>query len=1017
MLRKTVVARALSIAFSTAALSAAVMQPAAAQSNAAGTVYGKVAPGSATSVVLRNTDTNQQRTVQVDAAGSFSASSLAIGHYRATLQGGSMNGQVAEVDVIPGQGVEAVFTSGQVAKVEVTGRRSRIDVSNATNGATFTAKELAKLPVAHNVDAIIQLAPNTTKSDPTYGAGHSIGGGAPSENAYYINGFPVTNPLTQLGGAELPFGAVATAEIKTGGYGAEFGRSVGGVVNVTGKSGTNSWEVGALATGTPNNWRARQKDVYYPVIGASNTKTTDGTLRLRNSDNTLSQKQYGGYVGGPIIKDKLFMFVAAERTTTDDSDVVGGRTSTTLAVNGGRKYTTKLDRYYTKFDFNITDNHRLEYTSFGDLPDTTSSAYGYNYTSHAFATKPTSTIHTKDDGANGGEAQLLRYTGNLTDDFTITSMYGIAKATHIYEPTGYNPALAQVSAGVDVQAPGMNYNSGQAYSGSIPKSGANDQVKSFRVDLEYKLGQHTVKAGIDDNKLRSVDAGTTYAGGWIWAYAKTPNPGQAIPVAGGTIPAMTSFGGLAAQGYYVSKNIYSTTSNAYAGQTAQYVEDNWQVTKNVLVKVGLRNEGFSNGNQDGVKYVDQKNSYLPRASAIWDVNGDSSMKVFGSLGRYSVPMPVSVALRQANGSLNTTQYFAYTGTDANGQPTGLTPMTAPLSANNEFGQAKDPKTLAAIDMKPSYQDEITLGFEKAFTPDLNFGVKATYRQLKSTIDDLCDSRPFMKWAAAHNVDASNWDGSQCASFNPGQANSFWVDFAGTRSNYSRVDLSAADLGFPKAERKYAAVDIFAEHPYRNGWYGKINYTWSRDKGNTEGQTLSDTNSAQGDISATMAWDYPEMMYGANGILPEDRTHQIKAFGWYDLTQEWSVGANLDVESGRPKGCLGANPNPNPDSPNYFGYEHYCFGSGTYTTNVPAPRGTMGRMPWTKTLDLNLSYKPMFLQGLTLKLDVFNVTNDQTMTKRIEQYNSGVNRSSTYGGVLYYGAPRSAKFSAEFNHKF
>jgi hypothetical protein len=83
-----------------------------------------------------------------------------------------------------------------VQTVQVSGRRTRIDVSSSVNGATFTARELDKLPIGHNVDAIIQLAPNTTRSDPSYGAGASFGGGAATENAYYINGMTVTNPLT-----------------------------------------------------------------------------------------------------------------------------------------------------------------------------------------------------------------------------------------------------------------------------------------------------------------------------------------------------------------------------------------------------------------------------------------------------------------------------------------------------------------------------------------------------------------------------------------------------------------------------------------------------------------------------------------------------------------------------------------------------------------------------------------------------------------------------------------------------
>lgn len=443
MLKKTVVARALSIAFSTAALSAAVMAPAAAQSNVAGTLYGKVTPGAATSVQIRNLDTNQQRTVSVDASGSFSASALSIGRYRATLQGGSMNGQTADVDVIAGQGVEAVFASAQVATVQVSGRRSRIDVSSASNGATFTARELARLPIARNVDAIIQLAPNTTKSDPTYIAGASIGGGGPSENAYYINGMPVTNPLTQLGASELPFGAVAQAEIKTGGFGAEFGRSVGGVINIVGKSGTNTWEVGGLASITPESWRAKAKDQYFADTGLANS----GALRFRNSDNRVEQKQYGVYAGGPLIKDKLFMFAAIEQTKQEVHQVVGNATTSaaTNARSGYRDRDTDTKRYYTKFDWNVTDNHRFEFTAIGDNPKVDTALRGYDYATRAIGSTITSTTHEESSGTaaapNGAEVQILRYTGNLTDKLTFTALGGKMQTRHIYEPGGYNPNL------------------------------------------------------------------------------------------------------------------------------------------------------------------------------------------------------------------------------------------------------------------------------------------------------------------------------------------------------------------------------------------------------------------------------------------------------------------------------------------------------------------------------------------------------------------------------------------------
>jgi hypothetical protein len=1043
MFRKTVVARALTIAFSTAAMSAAVMSPAIAQSNAAGTVYGRIAPGAATSVTIRNLDTNQTRTVQVGADGAFSATNLPIGRYRATLVGGSQAGQVAEMDVVAGQGVDAVFATAGAAvqSVQVTGRRSRIDVSNATNGATFTARELAKLPIAKNVDAIIQLSPNTTRSDPTYPAGASIGGGGPSENAYYINGFPVTNPLTQLGASELPFGAIAQAEIKTGGFGAEFGRSVGGVINITGKSGSNNWEIGGLASISPNSLRAKAKDQYFPDSGLTNS----GLLRFRNNENTSKQTQFGAYLGGPIVQDKLFMFAALEETDTTQGAVIGGATATQANndLNGYRSRVNKGQRYYTKFDWNITDNHRLELTTIGDLPVTDTQFKGYNYATHAIGSTVRSSQHEESNGAfgaNGAETQFLRYSGTLTDNLTVTAMYGKSKTTHIFEPGGYNPNLFAVTAATENRAPGFNYSSGQPFSGSIAFSGATDDTEVKRFDVEYKLGKHTLRAGADDISISSLNAGNIAAGGGTWIYQKTTTPSAAINVPGGVVPALSNpaYGPLANQGYYVNRNIFVTASNAYATQNAQYIEDRWQVTPNVLVVGGLRTESFSNQNSAHVKYLEQKNQLTPRLSASWDVNGDSSMKVFGSVGRYSVPMPTIVAIRGANGSLNTSQYYAYTGTDANGLPTGLTQLTTPLSANGEFGQPKDPTSLSSTNLKPSFQDELTVGFEKSFSPSLNFGAKVTYRKLKATIDDFCDGRPFKRYATANGIQTSNdatfdpdhpeFPYFNCASFNPGEDQDFLIDYMGN-GKYTKVHLTAAQIGFEKAKRDYAALDIFAEHPLRNGWYGKVNYTLSRSTGNTEGQTLSDLNTGQADVAATTTWDYSEIMRYSNGLLPNDRKHQIKAYGYWEITPQWTLGGNLNVQSGRPKGCLGGDPNAASgadaaivgNSPDY-GVEHFCFGVASpgraaYQNNVPAPRGTLGRLPWTKTLDLNVVYRPAFMKDLSLKLDVFNVTDSQDVLKYNEQYNSGANVSTTYGAVNAYAAPRSMKLSAEYNHRF
>ncbi|MET0268724.1 MAG: TonB-dependent receptor [Duganella sp.] len=1012
---------ALSLAFSTAALTVAVVQPVMAQSNASGTAYGRVAPGTATSVVLKNLDTNLTRNAQVDANGSFNVTALPIGRYSVTLQSAGVAGATSTIEVLAGQGVEARFGDAGVQEVQITGRRSRIDVSSANNGATFTARELARLPIPQSVDAIIQLAPNTTRADSRYAAGASFAGGGASENAYYINGFPVTNPLTQLGASELPFGAIAQAQILTGGFGAEFGRSVGGVVNITTKSGTNNWQAGASFSIEPNSLRAKPKDTYYPVTGATENAPTDGTLFRRNQDNSRTEKIYGAYVGGPIVKDKLFLFASAEARRYDVEGTnatlatLGTRTSTLNNVSGWEEHQDKIDRYLVKLDWNITDSHRLELTALGDTAKSDRQLYSYDYATFSHGNTATASQHYKNSEdftpSVGANTQILRYTGNLTDNLTVQALVGRSKTENAnrYDQIGAASSgpLFQINAPVAARAPGLNYSSTQVLSGLVTANDANSKIDSSRLDLEYRWNEHTFRAGLDNNKLKSGSAGDVYGGGGQWVYSRANDPLTPISVGGGNNIVPGTGGGLGAQGYYVSNRIFDSTTSAGSDQSAQYLEDRWQVTKDVLLTLGLRNESFKNKNGDGITFLEVKNFVQPRVAAAWDVYGDASLKVFGSAGRYALQIPTHLAVRGASRSLNTRQYFTYTGTDANGLPQGLRPLTGVFSTNNELGQAKDPNTLTALDIDPTYQDEITLGFEKAFSPRLNFGAKATYRKLQSTIDDFCDGSVFYAWAERNRVDSSNYGGFNCASFNPGKDNTFLVDYAGN-GTYSRVHLTKDELNFDKAKRNYTAVDLFVEHPFRDGWYGRINYTWSRSKGNTEGQTRSDN--AQTDVAATSTWDNYPLMIGADGLLPNDRKHQIKAFGSYEFTPEWAVGGNLLIASGRPRSCFGNRPDIPEDIDDYGSVYFYC--------GKETPRGSLGRLPWDKRLDANVIYRPQLLKGLSVKVDVFNVFNKQTEQTIDETYNlNGTAISSTYGRVISYTAPRSARLTVEYNHSF
>lgn len=1060
MLKKTVLVHALALAFGGVALTVGVVQPAMAQSNATGTVTGRVEGTPGASVALTNTETGLRRTGTVDASGRFQVTSLPPGHYKVDLV---QNGTVVrsnEVDVLLGQGVDASFSN--VQSVQVTGRRTRIDLTTAANATVFTAKELSKLPVQQNLTSIALLAPNTTKGDPAFGNAASFGGGGVSENAFYLNGFPITNPLSQIGSMELPFGAIQQANVLTGGFGAEFGRSIGGVMNITSKSGTNTWEAGAMYSIEPNSWRAKRRNLTY----ANNGSDKDGQIDALRETRSLTSHQYGGFVGGPIIKDKLFMFVSADQTISSESYV--GSTSaaapTTIAESGWNANRTWENRWLGKLDWNITDDHRLEFTSVGDDVRGRYRKYGYVLNNATvgdnglvnLAGRPNNTLYSSAVARNmgptdafypqtpGSKLNTLRYNGQITDDLVVTALYGVLKSDRgtTYEAGGQNtggavpPSISVINyTGGSGRWPALNpdvFRTHNVFPGNRAKPG-EDQTKAARFDVEYKLGDHTLRAGLDSVKIDVSGAGVATSGGISWSYrwVGAGNATKPRPLSFSRSAIVANYGGSGLDGYYVRSNIFSSVTDASAKQSAQYIEDRWQATKNLQINIGLRNDSYSNSTGDGDKFVDMKHQVAPRLSAIWDANGDKSLKVYGSLGRYYLQLPTSVAARAASRSTYLNQDFTYTGVDpATGAPLGLVAINTQQSPDGEYNQRKDPRAVVVKDLKPNYQDELTLGFDKAWSPDLNFGGKVTYRKLGAGIDDSCDTRPILDFAQKNGITILAPNAVNCYIYNPGRDVTLWVDGNDAAGNPvvtgkgQYAHFTAAQIGEPEAKRTYAAMDLYLEHPMRNGWFGRINYTLSRSSGNMEGQTRSDTG--QTDVGTSAAWDFPEFAPGSNGLLPNDRKHQLKAFGVYQVTPEWSVGGFAMLQSGRPRLCLGTNSvideNGDPANPlsaiyggpGYGAEYYYCGGKTT-------PRGSLGRLPWEKRLDLNLTYAPAMpmLKGLAVKLDLFNALNSQRALTQDSGYDEGDEGqiAATYNQFTAYQAPRSFKLTVEYSKRF
>ncbi|WP_449757811.1 TonB-dependent receptor [Dyella jejuensis] len=976
-----------------------------------GNIYGQVPPEQDLSVLIRST-TGVTREIAIDKEGRYNATQLPVGTYTVSLRRHGATLQTHDnVSLRVGVGVNVSFSAPVAAKelsgVTVSANSSPpIDVSSVDSRTVITAQQLAALPLARTAEAAALLAPGAVGDSGGFVSTTgvplvSFGGSSVEENAYYINGFNTTDPYLGQGGITLPYASIDQEEVYTGGYSAQYGRSDGGVLNMIGKSGTNEWHFGGQMLYEPDGLRASQDDTYYanglPPVPVA------GRLFDPNSKDEHWTSVYDAYVGGPIIKDKLFFFVSAEMSDQGGQAVnsVTGGSATNPNPGTAENFKTRLPKWYAKINWNITDKNLLELTGASSKQEGMGSIYNYDYNT----LQETTFKGYANDTKSGGDMLSAKFTSYITDDLTFTALYGKMKTFNYSVPVNYDPSATYIE-GSTYQNP--------TYNGGVPNNGIQTVsslynphylTSNLRVSLSYVLGDHTITAGIDNLTSAAYDQGDTSSGpGYVWNYGYTPDPTVALVPALG-VGALANYpnGG---SGYYVSKNIFIGGANLLTKQRAEYIEDQWQVSDRWLVSLGLRDDGFANYNAAGQSYMAQtKPQWAPRLGFSWDVNGDGSFKVYGNAGRYYLGTPLAPG-GPANGYISTQQYYTYSGIAADGTPTGLTQVSSPVSANNAFGQTPDPRTITVQNLKAEDQDEFILGFTKTLGPSWIYGAKFTRRILRHDIDDYCDIQAVINKAASMGIDDVN--NASCYYINPGQANTFAVqDPTGAFHN---VTLTNAEMGFPTMVRKYYGLEGFLEHPFDGRWYGKVDYVFSRSYGNNEG--MGQTNIMALAETQNTYWDFPQLMEYGIGPQGEDHTHQLKAYGYYQLTPEWQVSANLTLVSGGPRYCLGLY-GPNQTDPVGYGSSYqWCNGQ-------PSPPGAAGRLPWMKQLDLGVRYRPAFAgHKLGFSLDVVNVFNGQAALNEYPEYNMSTLPAAPnpqYGTPMLLQQPRYVRFGVTYDY--
>jgi hypothetical protein len=286
-----------------------------------GTILGTVTDSSGAvvsgaTVKVRNVDTGLERTTQTTPDGSYAVPELPIGTYDVTISQSGFETMVNKgvvVNVAAQSRVDAALKPGQVAQqVEVTGEVPQIETTSNDLGGILTAKAIESIPVnGRDYTKLIYLDPGVAGSpdqisdSPGSFGEFSMNGSRGRSNNYLLDGTdmndgfrndPAINEAGVFGDPAtiLPLDAVAELHVLSN-YQAEYGRNSGAVVNIVTKSGTNNWHGTAL-----EYWRSGQ-------LGARNYFNFADQPK-----NPFLNNQFGGSLGGPIVKDKAFFFLDYE---------------------------------------------------------------------------------------------------------------------------------------------------------------------------------------------------------------------------------------------------------------------------------------------------------------------------------------------------------------------------------------------------------------------------------------------------------------------------------------------------------------------------------------------------------------------------------------------------------------------------------------------------------------------------------------------------------------------------------
>jgi hypothetical protein len=581
-------------------------------------------------ITVRSDDTNFVRRTTSDAAGRYAVSALPVSAYEVTATAKGLESAAQRVLVTLGGTVSANVTmkvAGVSEDVQVGARNSALETTGTQGKAVLTDLQLENLPASgRRVRSLFLLTP-ASQIEPECG-GFAISGQKGLFTNINVDGGDYTN-THWCGHVEFSptfsLEALQEFQVLRSTFSAEFGRSTGGIINMSTKSGTN------LLRGTGfylfrNDALTKDDPFGRQAIGVG--------------------QQFGGSVGGAIKKDRTFLFVAPEfqlntkpvqvlYTALDAQNLRATPAAQQLLAVAPEQNLDALSQsqsIVTRIDNRLGENNTL--------------MGRFDYIRNRVTDNVGSVVMSQGLGADSITNRALSNQVLLTNRNDVTGMVQLAsvlsrrflnearaQVTHEFRPwntSGSGPEVTVKNAGATVavygpQATGLSYgNIGYRFS---------DVRYQFVDNLSFVTGAHTAKFGVDSNLVNGT---TTFDAGSNGIY---------------TFNSLADF--VARRPFDYRQFGGSGSLDTTMQQVAFYVQDEWRLRPGLTISPGFRYEmallpGYTpatvpaNRFSLGTSIPDDKELVAPRLGLVWDVGNKGTTVVRAAAGVfYASPyMPV-----------------------------------------------------------------------------------------------------------------------------------------------------------------------------------------------------------------------------------------------------------------------------------------------------------------------------------------------------------------------------------------